>query len=76
LSEEGIKQFTEKDFELIEAASIDILNNPDSDFTGTIKPVSINTREEDFSTIDCRSLQMEVYKNGERIKTTNRTFLQ
>ena len=85
MSDEEIKQFTEKDLDLIEASVLYILNNgkkgdvrelnnPDSGFTGTIKLVSIDTREEDFTTIDCRTLQMEANKHGERIKTVNRTF--
>ena len=85
MSDEEIKLFTEKDLDLIEATVIGILNNgkrgdieemnnPGSGFSGSVKLVSIDNREEDFTTIDCRTLQMEAYKDGERIKTVNRTF--
>lgn len=85
MSEEEMQDFTDKDFDLIELSALFLLNNgkqgdvkdisnPDSGFSGSIKLVSIDTREEDFSTVNCRTLQMEANKDGERIKTVNRTF--
>ena len=85
MSDEEMKNYTEKDFDLIEVAALELLNNgskgdvreisnPESGFSGTIRLVSMETVEEDFTTIDCRTLQMESYKNGEREKTANRTF--
>ena len=85
MSAEELKQYSDKDFDLIEIAALDLLNNgerndsrelnnPDSGFSGTVKLVSIDSREEDFTTIDCRTLQMEAYKDGARTKTVNKTF--
>lgn len=85
MSDEEIKQLTQKDLDLIETAAIYLLNNgvkgdtkeisnPDSGFSATIKLVSESTREEDFTTVECRTLFYDGYKNGERLKTVNRTF--
>lgn len=85
MSEEEMRDYTEKDFELIEAAALLLLNNgtkgdikkiknPDSGLSGSIKLVSMETIEEDFTVLGCRTLQIETYKNDERIKTVNRTF--
>lgn len=85
MSEEEMKEFTEKDFDLFEAAALDLLNNgkkgdirevnnPDSDMSATFKLVKVEIEEEDFVTVECRTLQSESYKTGERIKTVNRTF--
>ena len=85
LSEEEMKDFTDKDFKLIEATALFLLNNgkkgdvkemnnPDSGFRGTLKVVSIESWEEDFTSIDCRTLQMDTYRDGDRLKTVNRTF--
>ena len=85
MTDEELRDFTEKDFDLIEVVVLDLLNNgkkgdvrnlnnPDSGFNATVKLVSIDSRDEDFTTIDCRTLQMDSYRNGERIKTVNRVF--
>lgn len=85
MSEEEIKQFTHKDIDLYKQASLDLLNNgkrgdtrevknPDSGNSGIIKLVSIDSKEEDFTTVECRTLQVETYKQGERFKTSNRQF--
>ena len=85
MTDEEMKEYTEKDFDLLETAALDLLNNgkrndlkkisnPESGMSATLKLVSIETKEEDFVTIECRALQSETYKNGERKKTTNRTF--
>ena len=85
MSEEELRDFTDKDFELIEMTALDLLNNakkgdsreitnPDSGFRATIRLVALDSRDEDFTTVDCRTLQMDSYRNGDRIKTINRTF--
>ena len=85
MSDEEIKQLTQKDIDLIETTALYLLNNgvkgdtkeisnPDSGFSATIKLVSESTREEDFTTVECRTLFYDGYKNGKRLKTVNRTF--
>jgi len=85
MSDEEIKQLTEKDLDLIKAAMLYLLNNgtkgeakeisnPGSGFSATFKLVSESTREEDFATVDCRTIFYDGYKNGNRLKTVNRTF--
>jgi len=85
MSEEEMKQYSEIDFDLIEAAALLLLNNgkkgdirqlsnPESGFSGTLKLVSMETKEEDFTTSMCRTLQIEAYKDNKRMKTVNRTF--
>jgi hypothetical protein len=50
------------------------ISNPESGISATLKLVSIEKEEEDFVAVECRALQSEAYKNGERKKTTNRKF--
>jgi hypothetical protein len=85
MSDEEIKKFTDKDIDLFKRATLDLLNNgkkgdtrninnPDSGNSATIKLVSIESKEEDFTTVECRILQTETYKSDERVKTSNRHF--
>lgn len=85
MSDEEMKLFTEKDFDLIETAVLLLLNtgkkgdvrrinNPDSGFSGTLKLVSMETKEEDFTTLECRTIRFEAFKNDERIKQLDRPF--
>jgi len=85
MSEEEMRDYTEKDFELIEAAMLLLLNNgkkgdirqinnPDSDFSATLKLVSMEIKEEDFTMLECRTIQFDAVKNDEKVKTVNRTF--
>ena len=85
MTDEEMKEYTQKDFDLFENAALDLLNNgkrgemreisnPDSGMSATLKLVAIDVKEEDFVIVECRTLQSEAYKNGERRKTTNRTF--
>lgn len=85
MSDEELKKFTDKDIELYKQASLDLLNNgkrgdtrkvknPESNNSATLKLVSIETREEDFTTSECRTLQVETYRKNKRIKTSNNTF--
>jgi len=85
MSDEEIKQLTQKDLKLGEDAALYLLNNgvkgeakkisnPDSGFSATLKLVSESTREDDFTTLECRTIFYEGYKNGERLNTVNRTL--
>ncbi len=85
MSDEEMKQFTNKDIDLYKQASLELLNNgkrgdtrevrnPDSGNSGTIRLVSIDSKEEDFTTVECRTLQVETYKKDKRFKTSNTTF--
>ncbi|MBT8130301.1 MAG: hypothetical protein KJP10_09925 [Gammaproteobacteria bacterium] len=85
MSDEEMKQLAKKDFDLIETAALYLLNNgvmgegkeisnPDSGFSATLKLVDESTTEEDFVTLQCRTVFYDGYINGERIKTLNRTF--
>ena len=85
MSDEEIKQLTDKDLDLIETTALYLLNNgakgeikeisnADSGFSATLKLVSESTREEDFTTEECRTLFYDGYKNGKRLKTVNKTF--
>lgn len=85
MSEEEMKDFTEKDFDLIEVAALFLLNNgkqgdvrdvanPDSGFSAKLKLVSDEIREEDFTTLECRTILFDGYKNGDLVKTVNRAF--
>ncbi len=85
MSDEEAEDYTDRDFEIIEAAALDLLNhgkrgdirvvsNPDSGMSTNFKLVAETIEEEDFVTVECRTLQMESYIDGERTKTANRTF--
>lgn len=85
MSDEEMKQYTEKDFDLIEAAVLLLLNNgkkgdikqinnPDSGFSATLKLVSVETKEEDFTVLECRTLTFNAVKHDEKVKTVNRVF--
>ncbi|UCB54987.1 MAG: hypothetical protein JSW45_00125 [Thiotrichales bacterium] len=85
MSDEELQQLTQKDRDLIEVAALYLLNNgkegdikqvsnPDSGFTSTMKLLSIDIEEEDFTEIECRILQYEGYKDGSLLKTVNRSF--
>jgi len=85
MSDEEIKQLTQKDLDLIEVAALYLLNNGvkgeakeisnfDSGFSATLKLVSESIEEDDFTTQECRTLFYDGYINGKRIKTVNRTF--
>jgi hypothetical protein len=85
MTDEEMKKFTDKDIDLYKQASLDLLNNgkrgetrevknPDSGNSATVKLVSIESREEDFTTSECRTMQVETYRKGERVNTSNSTF--
>ncbi len=85
MSDEEIKQLTKKDLDLIKATVLYLLNNgtkgeakevsnPDSGFSATFRLVSESTREDDFVTVECRTIFYDGYKNGKRLKTVNRNF--
>ena len=85
MTDEEMKKFTDKDIDLYKQASLDLLNNgkqgdtrevknPDSGNSATLKLVSIENKEEDFTTSECRTLQVETYRKGERVNTSNSTF--
>lgn len=85
MSDEEMKLFTEKDFDLMETAVLLLLNNgekgdvkriknPDSGFSGTLKFVSESIQEEDFTTLECRTIRLEAFKNDKLVKQVDRPF--
>ena len=85
MSDEQLKDFTDEDIELFEIAVLDLLNtgtrgdtrnvsNPASGNSASLRLVSIDTEDVDFSSVECRVIQTESYAQGNRIRTVNRTF--
>jgi hypothetical protein len=85
VSEEEAKQFSSKDFDLLEAASLQLLNNgqvgdvreinnPESGYHAKIKLLSEYTKEEDFEVYDCRIIQVESDKEGMDMKTVKKSL--
>ncbi len=84
LSEAEAKQLDKKDFELVEKASLYLLNNgtkgeerqwknADSGNHGVVVLKDIYT-EGEYAEIDCRSLNIQLYKKGKMIKQAPRSF--
>jgi len=84
LSEAEAKQLDKKDFELVEKASLYLLNNgtkgeerqwenADSGNHGVVELKDIYTDGE-YAEIDCRSLNIQLYKKGKMIKQAPRSF--
>ena len=84
LTETEAKQLDKKDFELVEKASLYLLNNgtkgeerqwenADSGNHGVIVLTDIYT-EGEYAEIDCRSLDVQLYKKDKMIKQTPRSF--
>lgn len=84
LSESEAKQLDKKDFELVEKASLYLLNNgtkgeqrqwdnADSGNHGVVVLTSIY-KEGEYAEIDCRSLNIQLYKKGKMIKQAPRSL--
>ncbi len=84
LSEKDAEKLSEKDFELIEQATIDLLNNgakaeqrrwenPGNGTHGVVILVDIYEKD-DFSDIECRTLDIELFKDGEEMENANRSL--
>lgn len=85
VSEEDAKKFSQKDFDLVEAASLQLLNqgkpgdvreinNPDSGYHAKIKLLSEYTKENDFTGNKCRTLQTESDREGTDVKVVKKSF--
>jgi hypothetical protein len=85
MSDEEFNKLTQQERDLIEVTALYLLNNgkrgetkqigeAGSGFSATLKLLDIEIVEEDFTESECRTLQYEGYKDGERLKTANRTF--
>lgn len=85
MSDEEFNKLTQQERDLIEVTALYLLNNGNrgeikqigeagSGFSATLKLVDIEIVEEDFTESECRTLQYEGYKDGDRLKTANRTF--
>ena len=84
LTEAEAKQLDKKDFELVEKASLYLLNNgtkgeerqwenADSGNHGVVVLTDIY-KEGEYAEIDCRSLNIQLYKKGKIIKQAPRSF--
>lgn len=84
LTEAEAKQLDKKDFELVKKASLYLLNNgtkgeerqwenTDSDNHGVVVLTDIY-KEGEYAEIDCRSLDIELYKKDKMIKQAPRSF--
>jgi hypothetical protein len=85
VTEEEAKRFTSKDFDLVEAASLQLLNNgqvgdtreinnPESGYHATIKLLSEYTKGDDAEVYQCRVLQVESDKEGLDAKTVKKSL--
>jgi hypothetical protein len=85
VSEEEAKRFTPKDFDLVEAASLQLLNNgqvgdvreienPDSGYHAEIKLLSEYTKGNDSEVYECRTLQIESDKRGIEVKSVKQSL--
>jgi len=85
MSEEEAKQFSKKDFDLVEAASLQLLNqgikgdvreieNPESGYHAKITLLSDYTKEGDFESYQCRTLKIESDKKGMDVKNVKRSL--
>jgi len=84
LSDKEAEQLNETDFSLIEQISLELLNdaskgdqrqwqNPDNDTHGSVSLVDVYEKD-DFSEAECRSLDIVLYKNNEKMKKASRSF--
>lgn len=84
LSESDAKKLNETDFNLIEQAVLELLNegakgeqrqwkNPGNSTHGVVTLIDIYEKD-DFSENECRTLDLELYKGGEEMQDTNRSF--
>jgi len=84
LSETEAKQLNETDFNLVEKAVLELLNNgstgekrqwanPGNDTHGVVTLVDIYEKD-DFSEDECRKLDLELFKNGKEMQNTSRSF--
>ena len=84
LSESDAKQLNETDFNLIETAALELLNegskgeqrqwqNPANSTHGVVTLTDIYEKD-DFSEDECRTLDLKLYKDGEEMQDTNRSF--
>ena len=84
VSDEDAKKFSERDFDLIEQAALDLLNNgskgemrqwrsAETSNHGTVELMHIYTQG-DFFEYDCRTLRIKSYKNDEEIKNITRSL--
>lgn len=84
LSENEAKQLNETDFNLVEKAALELLNdgsvgekrqwtNPGNDTHGVVTLVDIYEKD-DFSENECRKLDLELFKNGKEMQNTSRSF--
>ena len=84
MTDEEAKQYTNKDFQLNEQASLNLLNNgskgdekkwknPESGNRGVLVLSDIYSQGE-YSEIDCRTLNIKFYKDGKLHKEKNRSF--
>jgi len=84
VSESEAKQLSKKDFNLIEEASLYLLNsgteseqrrweNPGNDTHGVVVLTDIYEKD-DFSEIECRTLNIKLYKNNDEINAVDRSF--
>ncbi len=84
LSESEAKQLSETDFTLIEQAVLYLLNkgakgeqrqweNPGNATNGVVTLTDIYEKD-DFSEAECRSMRILLYKNGQEMQKTDRSF--
>lgn len=84
MTKEEAKKLDDKDFDYIENASLVLLNsgtegeerqwkNTGSDSYGTVKLMDIYKKGE-YAEIDCRSLDVKIYKNDKLLKDTTSSF--
>jgi surface antigen/archaellum component FlaC len=84
MTEEEAKRLDDKDFDYIKNTSLVLLNNgtegderqwknTGSGSYGTVKLMSIYTKGE-YAEIDCRSLEVKIYKNDKLLKDTTSSF--
>ncbi len=85
MSDKEMKNHTDADFKLLEAAARDLLNtgkegdtrevnNADSGYAAKIKLLLKYTKEGDLSTYECRTLQIESFKNGNKVKSVKKSL--
>ena len=84
LSETEAKQLDETDFDLVEQVVLELLNtgvkgeqrqweNSGNNTHGVVSLINIYEKD-DFSGIECRTLELKLYKNDEEMQDANRAF--
>jgi len=84
LSESEAKKLNDTDFNLIEQAVLELLNtgskgeqrewkNPGNSTHGVVSLINIYEKD-DFSELECRTLELKLYKDNEEMQDANRSF--